>query len=469
MSKTSREEKRRYNSNLKKKVKFSTKKTTNKILRTKEISSKPAKNWTVEEDKILSNLACAKVKNFTEISKKIPGHTSLQCRIRWNKIKQGIKKGQWSLHEDKLLKEWIEKNGPVKWEQCGRFIHGRSGKQCREHWSNCLNPALVKGDWTAEEDFLIMHFYEKCNGSWKKIIHLFNGRTENSIKNRFFSELRKIAAKGMTIAQKKTCTKIKLDELKKYLEEAIINTKNEFLEEKPMNEEELNIYLNKMELKIKKKMKEENDYYENSISTNLGDLENSHSNLKNDNKDTTFIKKRKRSIEENSDKNTEEEKNSLIKILNYEEGEEEQEGNNMINLNENNKNTLNNYEILTNENNEIKLNFDQDIIINKIINNEIIDDKKEEGKNYDDDNKSHFSETNLNYRNLNAFDIKFNEFIFPNELQFLENGLNRIDSIDNFLIFNNNEYGFFSKPSVDNIKEKKDLYLYDNNINLFED
>ena len=461
MSKTSKEEKRRYYSNLKKKVKFSTKKTTNKIVRTKESSSKPTKNWTIEEDKILSNLACVKFKNFTEISKKIPGRTSVQCRMRWTKIKQGIKKGQWSLHEDKLLKEWIEKNGPNKWEQCGRFIHGRSGKQCREHWNNCLNPTLVKGDWTAEEDFLIMHFYEKCNGSWKKIIHLFNGRTENSIKNRFFSELRKIAAKGMTIEEKKTCTKIKLEELKNYLEEAIINTKNEFLEEKPRNEEELNIYLNKMELKIKKKMKEENEYYENSISTNLGDLENSQTNLKNENenKDTSFIKKRNRTTDEISDINTEKEKKSLIKIFNNEEGEEEQKENNMIYFDENNKNTLNNNEISTKENNELKFEF----------HNSNISDKKEEEKNVDEDKKSQLSETNFNFQNSNIFDIKFNDFLNPNEQSFLEKGLNRMDSNDNFLIFNDNEFGFYGKPSINYFEENKNLYLFDKNINLFED
>ena len=467
MSKTSKDEKRRYHSYLKKKVRFSTKSTTNKNPRTKEISSKPTKNWTVEEDTILSNLACMKNKNFTEISKKIPGRTSAQCRMRWSKIRQGIKKGQWSLHEDKLLKEWIEKNGPTKWEQCGRFIHGRSGKQCREHWSNCLNPSLVKGDWTAEEDFLIMHFYEKCNGSWKKIIHLFNGRTENSIKNRFFSELRKIAAKGMTIAEKKTCTKIKLEELKNYLEEAIINTKKEFLEEKPMNEEELNFYLNKMELKIKKKMKEENDYYENSISTNFGDLDNNPTNSKNENKDTTFIKKRNRTIDENIDNNTGKEKNTLIKINNYEE-EEEKEANNIMDLDENNKNTLNNNEMPYNENNELKSCFEQNININNI-NNSNTDDKKEEEKNEDDDNKSNLSETNINFRNSNAFDIKFNDFLNTNE-QFLEKGLDfKIDFDGNFLIFDNNELDFYSKPNVDYFCEKKDLYLCDKNINFLED
>jgi hypothetical protein len=462
MSKTLKEEKRRYQSKLKKKVRFSTNNIINKNLRTKDISSKPSKIWTKEEDTILSNLACMKVKNFTDISKKIPGHSSAQCRKRWSKIKQGIKKGQWSLHEDRLLKEWIEKNGPTKWEQCGRFIHGRSGKQCREHWSNCLNPSLIKGDWTAEEDFLIMHFYEKCNGSWKKIIHLFNGRTENSIKNRFFSELRKIAAKGLTMTEKKNCNKIKLEELRNYLEEAIINTKKEFLEEKPMTEEELNIYLNKMELKIKKKMKEENDYYECSLSTNLGDLENNGANLKNENKDTTFIKKRNRTIDENLD-NTEKEKNSLNKISNFEE--EVQESNNMMDLDENYKKTFNN-QVSTNENNEFKLGFEKDINISNINNNEIFNDKKEEEKK-EDDNNSFITETNINYRNSNAFDIKFNDFLNPKE-EFPEKGISlRVDSNDNFLFFDDNGFGFYSKPSVDFIEEKKDLCIYEKNINLF--
>ena len=233
-----------------------------------------------------------------------------------------------------------------------------------------------------------------------------------------------------------------------------------------MNEEELNIYLNKMELKIKKKIKEENEYYENSISTNLGDLENSHSSLKNEKKDTTFIRKRNRTISENLDNNNEKEKNSLLKIINYEEEEEKQEANNMMDLDENNKNTVNN-EISTNENNEFKFGFEQDIN-NK--NNENINDKKEEEKKDNNDNKNNLYETNVNDKNSNAFDIKFTDFLPPYDDQFLEKGLNyNLDFNENFLIFDNNEFGLYNKSNIDYIDEKKDLYLYDKNINLFED
>ena len=125
-----------------------------------------------------------------------------------------LKKGQWSSEEDKLLNQWVKLNGPKNWEACGRFIHGRKGKQCREHWNNCLNPELKKGFWSPEEDFLIMFFYEKCKGSWKKITPLFNGRIENSIKNRFYSQLRKCATKNFERSErKKKKPRIKLNVL----------------------------------------------------------------------------------------------------------------------------------------------------------------------------------------------------------------------------------------------------------------
>ena len=85
-----------------------------------------------------------------------------------------------------------------------------------------------------------MQFYEECNGSWKIMKELFEGRIENSIKNKFFSELRKIASKYLTIKEKKGCSKINLGEIKKYLKEGISEAKAEFLKENKMTEEELN-------------------------------------------------------------------------------------------------------------------------------------------------------------------------------------------------------------------------------------
>ena len=189
-------------------------------------------------------------------------------KIRKSK-KVPIKKGQWSLQEDILLKEWVKQNGTKNWEACGRFIQGRRGKQCREHWNNCLNPDLVKGEWTEEEDFLIMFFYEKCKGSWKKIVSLFNGRIENSIKNRFYSKLRKHATKNMNPKERRRlCPKIKLHELKNYLNVALNEAKADFLKKSKMNEEQFNLFLKINEQKIKETIPEESENLDSNLSTN---------------------------------------------------------------------------------------------------------------------------------------------------------------------------------------------------------
>ena len=208
--------------------------------------------------------------------------------------KMELKKGQWSYQENRLLKQWVKLNGPKNWEACGRFIHGRKGKQCREHWSNCLNPELKKGDWTPEEDFLIMFFYEKCKGSWKKIIPLFNGRIEDSIKNRFYSQLRKYATKNIEKSQKrKMKAQIKLNVLLNYLGEALNEAKHDFLKKTKMTFEQFNQFLEENEQKLKKNivtdLEPSNIEIEANLNTSLGNASNEEDLNK-----CSFIQKRKR-------------------------------------------------------------------------------------------------------------------------------------------------------------------------------
>ena len=218
-----------------------------------------------------------------------------------------VKKGQWSAQEDKLLEQWVKTNGPKNWEACGRFIQGRKGKQCREHWNNCLNPELKKGNWGPEEDFLIMFFYEKCNGSWKKIIPLFDGRIENSIKNRFYSQLRKHATKNMEAKdRKKLIAKIKLNELKNYLNEALTETRNVLLKKTKMTQEQFDLFLKKNEQKLKdsiSSMDTESDNSESNeaeanLSTNLGG-----SICEEEDSDKKILSHKRKRSEDDSDKN----------------------------------------------------------------------------------------------------------------------------------------------------------------------
>ena len=53
---------------------------------------------------------------------------------------------------------------------------------------------MKKGDWTTEEDFKLFSLFNIHGSSWTKLTKHFMGRTENSIKNRFYSTIRKIKA-----------------------------------------------------------------------------------------------------------------------------------------------------------------------------------------------------------------------------------------------------------------------------------
>ena len=78
----------------------------------------------------------------------VGGRTSIQCLHRWTKILQpGLVKGAWTKEEDNLLRDWVRKEGATKWAQAAQAIVGRSGKQIRERWFNILNPELKKGNW----------------------------------------------------------------------------------------------------------------------------------------------------------------------------------------------------------------------------------------------------------------------------------------------------------------------------------
>ena len=71
-----KKDKKRCKSNHKKGINLTSNSSKNKILRTKE-----TKKWSSDEDKLLTNLVRSqKYQNFSEISKKIPGHSNTQCR-----------------------------------------------------------------------------------------------------------------------------------------------------------------------------------------------------------------------------------------------------------------------------------------------------------------------------------------------------------------------------------------------------
>jgi len=102
-----------------------------------------------------------------------------------------VQKVAWTPEEDAILLELVAEHGPQKWSVIAMHLEGRIGKQCRERWHNHLNPAVLKDKWSTEEDEMIMDFVGKHGTKWSLISKTLPGRTDNSIKNHYYSSLRK--------------------------------------------------------------------------------------------------------------------------------------------------------------------------------------------------------------------------------------------------------------------------------------
>lgn len=72
-----------------------------------------------------------------------------------------------------------------KWVEISKRVPGRNSKQCRERWFNNLDPSVNHGPWTEEEDAKLLQLAEQYNQSWAKMQRKLPGRTVNTVKTRF--------------------------------------------------------------------------------------------------------------------------------------------------------------------------------------------------------------------------------------------------------------------------------------------
>ncbi|KAI4364750.1 hypothetical protein MLD38_020804 [Melastoma candidum] len=149
--------------------------------------------WTEEEDaKLGEAVRQHKGKNWKMIATNLPGRTAVQCKFRWKSVLDPNHiKGQWTKEEDNLIVDLVEEHGEKQWALIAKSLPGRIGKQCRQRWYNYLRSGIVRTPWTEQEDSVLMEAHAQCGNKWAEFAKLLPGRSKQAIKSHWNQTLSK--------------------------------------------------------------------------------------------------------------------------------------------------------------------------------------------------------------------------------------------------------------------------------------
>ncbi|KZT58788.1 hypothetical protein CALCODRAFT_482072 [Calocera cornea HHB12733] len=175
--------------------KFQTRRTVIQCVRTYRASVvyRPREFWTNEEDDRLEDgVTRFGTTSWVKVAKYIGhGRTARGARNRWQQLDDdSTRKGAWTAVEDGALVQAVRneaQDASVDWKRVAESVPGRSRTQCRMRW-HFMTPAdreKADANWADEEDGRLVDAKENLRLGFAEMMHLFPGRTEKSLEERY--------------------------------------------------------------------------------------------------------------------------------------------------------------------------------------------------------------------------------------------------------------------------------------------
>jgi hypothetical protein len=152
--------------------------------------------WSQEETDLLKKLVEQykdTAPRWNEVASNFQEHSAIECLTKWQALTNPpvIKgKGSWTAEEDQILREKRSLYGR-KWAKIAAHLPGRQGKQCRERFVNHLDPELKKGEWTDDEEAILIAMHQHHGNRWANISKHLPGRSDNDVKNHWYSTIKR--------------------------------------------------------------------------------------------------------------------------------------------------------------------------------------------------------------------------------------------------------------------------------------
>lgn len=100
------------------------------------------------------------------------------------------KRTMFTAEEDELLIKIMETQKFVSWKAVAAWLPNRNARQVRDRYTYYLSKNVNNGPWSAAEDRTLVDCYNQFGPRWARIATFLDARSENGVKNRWYSMLR---------------------------------------------------------------------------------------------------------------------------------------------------------------------------------------------------------------------------------------------------------------------------------------